>query len=254
MASATVHIEWRGRVSPIPLTFQPGPSTLLDLLPAARAVAHEAIAVGIANATASGKTVSCRAGCGACCRQLVAISFIEARGVADTVARLPAEKQAAVRQRFADAIARLEANGLLDPHAEKGNRTLLARDRGNRDATLRDLSQNYFRLQIACPFLEEESCGIHPERPIVCREHHVTTPAESCSRLHELNVDRLEPAARIGEALARTIDATTSLGQGMIPLVLSLEWSEANPDALAQRRDGVELLQMFLSQIAEQSP
>ena len=32
-----------------------------------------------------------------------------------------------------------------------------------------------------CPFLEDESCSIHPERPLVCREYLVTSPAELCA-------------------------------------------------------------------------
>jgi Fe-S-cluster containining protein len=32
-----------------------------------------------------------------------------------------------------------------------------------------------------CPFLEDESCSIHPDRPLVCREYLVTSPAELCA-------------------------------------------------------------------------
>ena len=39
----------------------------------------------------------------------------------------------------------------------------------------------YFALGIPCPFLEEESCSIHPDRPLVCREYLVTSPAELCA-------------------------------------------------------------------------
>jgi hypothetical protein len=33
----------------------------------------------------------------------------------------------------------------------------------------------YFLQGVACPFLEAESCGIHPDRPLACREYLVTS-------------------------------------------------------------------------------
>ena len=36
-------------------------------------------------------------------------------------------------------------------------------------------------MGVPCPFLEDESCSIHPERPLVCREYLVTSPAALCA-------------------------------------------------------------------------
>ncbi len=53
------------------------------------------------------------------------------------------------------------------------------RRRGRSDRELVDGA--YFALGVPCPFLEDESCSIHPERPLVCREYLVTSPAELCA-------------------------------------------------------------------------
>ena len=95
----------------------------------------------------------------------MAISVVEAEALAGVVAAMPPERQAAVRGRFADAVRRLEGAGLLDPAAPPGDRFLKATDRGDKAATVREVGRRYFALGIACPFLDDESCGIHPERP-----------------------------------------------------------------------------------------
>jgi Fe-S-cluster containining protein len=247
--TANLHVCWQGEERTFPVPFRAGAVTLLDLLPAARELTTRATASAVEGARAAGREVSCRAGCGACCRQLVAISVVEAAALAELVASLPPERQAVIRARFADALRRLEAAGLLDPAEPKGERTVQARDLGSRDATLRELGQRYFALQIACPFLEDESCSIHPDRPLVCREHHVTSPAENCARLYQVSVDRLEPPVRVGEALTRAADRVAGVGPWMVPLVLSLEWTEAHGAELCRSHDGLTLLRTLMAEM-----
>jgi Fe-S-cluster containining protein len=251
MALATIQIglRWqdRERTSTVPLP--PEQSTLLDLLPAARALAHDATGMALDQVRSEGKEISCCAGCGACCRQLVAISMIEALALADLVDSMPAERQGVIRLRFRDAATRLEEAGLLDPSDARGERSLVAKDSGARAATLQNLSRRYFELGIPCPFLEEESCSIHPDRPIVCREHHVTTPAENCAKLFQVNVERVEPALRVGEALARTADRAGGHGRHMVPLVLALEFAEARGESLREKHDGQELFQAMMEEL-----
>src|SRR2546423_1293709 len=76
-------------------------ATVMDLLPAAREMTGQATSVAVGKVQAEGRTISCRAGCGACCRQMVAISTVEARSLADLVASMPPERQAVIRSRFA---------------------------------------------------------------------------------------------------------------------------------------------------------
>jgi Fe-S-cluster containining protein len=180
---ATIHLQVFGEEYTFPVPLRLGERTLSDLLPAAREVTRQVTEQAAARARAAGKQVSCRAGCAACCRQLVAISVVEAQALAEYVASLPGERQAAVRARFADALRRLEAAGLLDPAEPRGGRALLAADVAGRSETIREVARRYFHQGIACPFLEDESCGVYEHRPLVCREYNVTSPAEQCSRL-----------------------------------------------------------------------
>jgi len=53
-------------------------------------------------------------GCGACCRQLVPITEIEARYLGELVEFLAQERQTEIRRRFADVLRRLDEADLLE--------------------------------------------------------------------------------------------------------------------------------------------
>jgi len=198
---------------------------------------------------ATGRETSCRAGCGACCRQLVVISVIEAESLARLVAQMPEERAAVIRGRFAEAVKRLEEAGLLDAPDAPGERPLIVRDMGELAISRMDVARRYFALGIPCPFLEAESCGIHADRPMVCREYHVTSLAEDCALLCQKQVARVESPLHVGDALARTAAGTMGTEVFTIPLVLSLEWSAAKGAAMDVRHDGRELLGMMVGEL-----
>ena len=247
--TANIHLEVLGEQCDFPVVFPLGQQTLRVLLPIARELTHQVTEVALESARRAGRTVSCRAGCGACCRQLVAISFVEAQALAEAVTAMPPDRQTVIRQRFAEAIHRLETAGLLDPNEPKGARALL--DTGTTDAKLAvpTVARCYFQLQIACPFLEEESCGIYQDRPLVCREYHVTSPAENCARIYDVSVDRVEVPLHMGSVMAQTAHKVADVPLQMIPLVLSLEWAESLPDSLEKTADGLGMVQSLMNEI-----
>jgi Fe-S-cluster containining protein len=218
-------------------------------LPAARKLSYELTTIALKSACQGGQTVSCKAGCGACCRQLVAISLAEAQLLADVVAAMPIERQAVIRGRFAAALGRLEEAGLLDSTEPGGNRMLQA---SPDDPSVSGVARRYFRQQIACPFLEDESCSIHPDRPLVCREYHVTSPAADCAKLYQIPVDAVEPPIRIGDVMTRLSHTVTGAPLGSVPLVLALEWAAAHPEISRQKMDGLELLKSMMGEIDKQ--
>jgi Fe-S-cluster containining protein len=134
-----------------------GPVRASEVVPALQGLVN-----AVVEAAEKDKAISCRKGCGACCRQLVPVSRTEGERLLEEIKALPPGRQQRLRERFAAAEAKVTAAGL-------GERA------GRSD---RELSLAYFALGIACPFLEDESCSIHPVRPLVCREYLVTSPAE----------------------------------------------------------------------------
>ena len=74
-----------------------GPRRPVELLPPAQEFTRQATKIAVRQAQAQGKTISCKAHCGACCRQLVAISTVEARALTEVVEALPQPRQQEVR-------------------------------------------------------------------------------------------------------------------------------------------------------------
>ena len=151
-----------------------GPTSRGSLLPIFRSLADKLVRIAVEDAGARGEPVSCGAGCGACCRQLVPISEIEARQLRDLVDGMPVGRRAEIQERFAVSRQRLAEGGLLEKleHPERFP-----------DQAFRTLAVEYLGQGIACPFLEAESSSIHPDRPIACREYLVSTMSEVSTSL-----------------------------------------------------------------------
>jgi len=192
-----------------------GPIPARRLLPFFQGLSHQVIDAAVRESTARGETVSCKAGCGACCRQLVPVSEIEARQLRALVDAMPEPRRTAVRARFEEARSRLDAAGLLtlleDPDARAG-------------IDGRELNRRYMTLGIPCPFLEDESCSIHANRPVTCREYLVTSPAEHCASPSPESVRTVPMRAHVSRALVEI--ETHDDRSNWIPLVLAPGWAE----------------------------
>ena len=150
------------------------------------------------------------------------IGEAEARAVRDLVASLPEPRRSLVKARFADALHKLDEAGLLTSLRSRADWD---------DARRREIGLAYFREGIPCPFLENESCSIHPERPIACREYLVTSPPEHCADPKVDQVEGVKLPASVWTALAR-LDPIEPDARSIrwVPLILALEWAEAHPD------------------------
>jgi Fe-S-cluster containining protein len=208
-----------------------------EVLPAFRSLAGMIVDQAERTEVAEGRKVSCRKGCGACCRQLVPIAEVEARQVLALVEGLPEPWRSEVRARFVEASRRLDQAGLRDGILHPGRLTL---------DQARSIGMDYFRLGIACPFLEDESCSIHQDRPIACREYLVTTPAEHCSSPSAESVRCVPLPGEASQAL-RKVGAAS--GAPWVPLSLAIEWAEAHPDDLPPR-PGPEWVGEFMKHLA----
>jgi len=165
---------------------------LADLLPALRSITNSVVEAAIQREGRAARSVSCKAGCGACCRQLVPITSTEARQIPQIVSSLSEEHRERVISRFEAVRSRLREVGMwsrLESMAALTAEERLA------------LSLEYFALGIACPFLENESCSIHAQRPLMCRQYLVTSPALNCQRPTPESISRVALAAYLHDAV-----------------------------------------------------
>jgi Fe-S-cluster containining protein len=220
------------------------PSRVDDFLPLLQILSDKVVAAAEADADRQGKCISCQKGCGACCRQLVPLSPSDARNIARLVAGLPADRQAEIRRRFAAARLTLEQSGMWKK---------LEQRRHWPEAEVSALGIEYFRLGIPCPFLEDESCSIHLDRPITCREYLVTSPAINCASPAADSIDCLPMPAKVWLSAAR---AETTEGTGpylnWIPLIQALDWVASQTEEPASK-PGLELLKQLIEGLANTS-
>lgn len=191
-------------------------------------------------ASENGEEISCRAGCGACCRQLVPVSELEALHLAHLVESMPVDRRERVIQRFHQACAQAEPP-LRKFYASTG------------DAAVEEIGKAadpYFALGIPCPFLEQERCSIHPDRPSVCREYLVTSPPEHCARMDGAGVKRVPVPSTVSSALFRFSVGSERAAPEVMPLIESLNWAAAHKNEPEPLIPAGELFRGFIREIS----
>jgi Fe-S-cluster containining protein len=194
-----------------------------------------------------GRPISCREGCGACCRQAVPIAPVEARMLADYIDAQPEERREVLRARFRAAASRLEESGLAA--ALRNAAADLDKDRTHA------LGLRYFALGIPCPFLEDERCTIHTIRPLRCREYLVVSPAAHCAQPEKQEVVTVKPSVLLSNTLRKWNTSGEPHPNELVILSMLDEWTAAHP-ATEDRvtRTVPDLLQEFLGSFASDSP
>ena len=215
------------------ITLPSGPSTTADILPILHGFGDFFAARGITAVERDGPALSCRAGCGACCRQMVPIARTEAVALAELVDAMPEPRRSMIRARFDAALAAVEAAGLLDSLRTGGS------------ASLEQRGLAYFRLGIACPFLEDEACSIYPDRPLACREYLVTSPARNCASPTRENITMVPIEGHPSRALLKV-----ELEHGWMALILALRVAAQSPPA-APHHCGPDILRSFIDALRD---
>ncbi len=220
-----------------------GPVRVAELLPLLNAVVGLVIQSAVEETVEAGGSISCKASCGACCRQPVPISVHEGEVLEDLIAGMDAERKARIEARFEGAMQRMAEGGVLD--AMRGIHSL---DENGR----RELALRYFALGIPCPFLEEESCSIYEHRPMRCREYLVTSPAENCATPTPETVKMVQLKGAPSQALYRL-----GAGLGMAEpeyLVMSLMPDWKGQRAQTTSEAAPKILQTFLLALGGEGP
>lgn len=212
-----------------------GPVRVVELLPVMNAVAELVVDNAVEEAVDEGRTITCKAGCGACCRQPVPISIHEAEALLRLIGGMEWERRVKVEGRFVEAMRRMQECGLIEGMRGIGK---LAEE-----SERRELAMRYFELGIACPFLEEESCSIYEQRPMRCREYLVTSPAEHCAAPTPETVKMVVLKGAPAQALYRLGEGEKEVEPEFIVMTLLPEWKGIAREATIR---APQILQNFL--------
>ena len=158
------------------------------MLPVLQGISDLFAGVGEKEVAAAGEEISCKKGCAACCRQLIPLAEIETHHINELVEAMPEPRRAEIKDRFEKAWRHFTEIGWINRLDASATASRLERQ---------DVVVDYFRENIPCPFLEDESCSIYENRPLGCREYLVTSPAEHCFTLSK---EKIKGVKFTGEA------------------------------------------------------
>jgi Fe-S-cluster containining protein len=221
-----------------------GQVRLDQVLPLLRQIDDAAIDLAVHRSESAGKRISCCRGCSACCRaQPVPVTPAEAYALWRLVEALPEPRRSDVRARFADRARRLEEAGLAD--------MFLNRDPNLSKDKARVIARTYFGLGLVCPFLADDgACGIYAERPFVCRQYLVTSPAALCMNPFDNPVEVLPIPIAAAGAFQKVSTQLLGREQFTIPLTLALEYVERHREELERTFESRELASRCVGSIA----
>ncbi len=237
-----VRLSVSGESLPVSMSVPVGKVPLRRMLPVIQKMSSEFISMGIGNLRDAGKEISCRPGCGACCRQLVPIAESEAIALREYVDGLEEPKQSEVTSKFAAATEQLKQSGFF----ERLEADAAAED----EHAYNERVKEYFNFQIACPFLVDESCSIHEIRPIACREYLVTSPPELCASAEGEGVDNVHHFFQVKEALISLSRVRLSEHLPFVPLIRLMEFTDSNVGE-TDARTGKVWMQGFFAKLAK---
>ena len=224
-----------------------GRTTLTQLLPVIQNLENAIIARIGQEAEQAATPISCRAGCGACCRQMVPLSFFEAEALAQWFETLPIERRAELEGRFHLALLALRDSGVIE-------KLLDERWALDEEAEIK-MAVDYFHAGVACPFLQDESCTIHAIRPLSCREYLVTSPPALCQDPSANQVAGVQLPLKLSKVLFAFGQQLSQDRRGWVPLIFLMAWrkGEQKPGDYISGT-GEEVLRHFLKQVEEMSP
>jgi Fe-S-cluster containining protein len=232
MSETAIRVAFTVNGQPLQIDAQvPSGRVRLDaLLPALRMIDDRLIDTAVARHEADGERISCQKGCSACCRrQPVPVTPPEAYALARLVDALPEPRRSTVRAAFAAAAAQLRTADLYDAY--------MRRDAAMTPEAARTIVRRYMALALACPFLVDDACGIYSERPFVCRQYLVTSPATLCDQPLDNPVRPIATPAPFARAMLAAGEALAGRAQHTVPLVLALDYADEHRAELAQAHD-----------------
>ncbi|MGI8811699.1 MAG: YkgJ family cysteine cluster protein [Pyrinomonadaceae bacterium] len=232
--TGSVTLKIKGQPVEMQMTVPAKPVKPQRMLPIFHKMTNAFVDQSVETVEAEGKTISCKAGCGSCCRQPVPISEMEVYQIAELVASMPEPRRSQIKQSFAEGAEHFRSIGWFDDAKERADLTP-SEPHETAVKNLVEMAMRYFYEGVPCPFLENEACSIHEVRPTACREYLVTSPAENCARPTAETVRVIDIYLKPSLALRRISDSGRLRSLGFLPLIRALEIAEMFPEDFTER-------------------
>jgi Fe-S-cluster containining protein len=238
--SGVVHVQAELRLpnSTLKLTvaIPDRPAGLADLVPLARKLTNRITRRVVQDSASCGQCVSCRKGCSACCHYLVPLSVPEMLRLGQEISALPETFRGPLLARFDKARLKLQAARSLGEQSS---------------ADPESLSQWYAGLNLPCPFLVDNACGIYDLRPLSCREHLVTSDPQFCQG-HQPEKGLPLAVPSVANALAELACEMEDTPLESALLATTFDWLAENQDRVNRRWHHPILVERLLSLLQRQ--
>jgi Fe-S-cluster containining protein len=196
------------------------------MLPIFQAMTSSFVDLSVGEVEDRGEKISCKAGCGACCRQAVPLAEIEAYQIAELVENLEEPRRSEIKKKFETGCKHFHETGWFERMDDYANLSLEERQK---------TVMEYFYEGVPCPFLENESCSIHKDRPLACREYLVTSPAENCVKPSAETIRMVEMTVKPSKTLRETARSENLKTLNFVPMIRALEWAETFPEDMPEK-------------------
>lgn len=182
---------------------------LSEMVPFAHFIADQIVKTAIDHST---MPITCAKGCGVCCNQLVPLSIPELFFIVEQLRGMPPEQRFPLLSRFDSIEKHLIASDFIN--------TLRTIDQTRND---RAIAEHYFRMNLQCLFLEQQSCSIHPWRPVVCREFNALSDPRLCDDPFNNKIASISYIQRPSSILAKLYGIVTNTAPTLTPMPLLFE-------------------------------
>lgn len=235
---ANIKLTLYGKAIELVLSVPTQQVTPVNLLPALHEIDNKFVATAVEVFVEKNENISCKAGCGACCCQPVPLAEFEAYQIARLVEQLPMPRRTAIKKKFAEACEKLDGINWLK-HLEELFKNSASKEEIQAHALV------YFYQNIACPFLEAESCSIYLNRPLACREYLVTSPAENCKTPTIETIKHIELKFQVSKIVRKLWKTSYTKDLDSVPMIYALEWVKKHPNKFSKKRGEKWLTEFF---------
>jgi Fe-S-cluster containining protein len=232
--TGNVVLRINGEPVEMELTVPAKPVKPQRMLPIFQQMSSAVVKLSVDSVEGEGGKISCKAGCGACCRQAVPISEVEAYQIAELVEAMPEPRRSVIKKRFDDALRHFISIRWFDDLTDLQD---MAYENvpGFSPAKYTATIMKYMDQGIPCPFLEDEACSIHPDRPLVCREYLVTSPAEHCASPTAETIKKVPIIMRPSKAMLKVGRTKNTEGLSSLMLIEAINFVERHPDEFEEK-------------------
>jgi len=209
---------------------------LADIVPLARKLCDMITEIVLRRISDEGGNIPCGKGCSACCKRcLVPLSVPEILRFKEEVIAESTPRRKFIWEaclQMAQLILRQRPPEFLVDQSDSSS--------PEQAVDIGQISNWYTSLDLTCPFLINNVCGIYEKRPLACREHFIVGSSTAC-RGHGGTAEVIEMPVRLPNVLGRLASELEGKEMESVILPLALVWCQENPGR-AERTWPAELM------------